>query len=74
MIVKALDNQSLWDIATMHCGKSELAYDVAIANGLSITDPINTGDEIIVPDELKINKDITQFYQQNGVKPATYTE
>ena len=43
MIVRVLDNQSLFDIAMMHCGKAELAYDIAIANGISVTDSVNVG-------------------------------
>lgn len=74
MIVKVLDNQSLFDIALMHCGKAELAYDIAIANGISVTDSVSVGSEITIPDGLKVNNDIVQFYKQNGVKPATYTD
>lgn len=31
-------NQSLFDLAVQHCGSAEAAYDLAVANGISITD------------------------------------
>lgn len=38
MITTVTSRQSLFDIALQHCGNMEAAFDIAQANGISLTD------------------------------------
>ncbi len=42
--IKILPRQSLFDIAVQECRSTEAAIDIALRNGLSITDRLQVGD------------------------------
>lgn len=42
-------NQSIIDIAMEHCGSAEAAWDIAVANGVSMTDDISVGSGLELP-------------------------
>lgn len=67
--VTVLDRQSIFDIAIQHCGAAEAAYDIALLNGISITDELPVNSLIQKPDV--IDKTIVDFYLQNNIIPAT---
>ena len=67
--MKALQGQSLFDIATIHLGSSLGAYDLAALNGLSVTDKLTPGQELLLPPV--INKSIVDYYANKGIQPAT---
>ncbi len=62
------DNQTIFDIAIQACGAADAAYDIAMLNGLNITDDI-AGFDLIIPKV--INEQIVTYYSKNGIKPAT---
>lgn len=62
-------NQSLIDFAIQHCGAAEMAWDVAVANDLSITDELVAGMELNIPSVG--NQSVVSYMLKNKVKPAT---
>lgn len=70
--MKALNEQSVLDIAVQIAGTPEAAYELAKQNRLSITDNLEPGQEIeAVTSELVQDKNIATYYAQKGLKPAT---
>lgn len=69
----AQENQTLFDIALQECGSVESAFAIARANGKSITDIIDVGEEITIPAIAKIDKKGVNFYDANQIRPATGT-
>lgn len=67
--VKVCNNQSLFDIAIQKCGSIEAAYDIAILNGLSITDELTAGQVLNLP--TVVNSNIADYYESKGIAPAT---
>lgn len=67
-----LHHQSLLDLAIQHTGTAENAFDLALANGLSLTDDLEAGDWLVAnSQELKANKDILNYYTAKNIQPAT---
>ncbi len=69
--MKVNDNQSLFDMAVQIAGNVEAAFDLALINGLSITDDLAIGSELKKVEAIK--KDITNYYINRNVIPATAT-
>ena len=67
--MKVLDGQTLLDIAIQLCGSAEAAYDIALLNGLCISDDLVVGRELMIPDVL--NKQINSYYTSKDLRPAT---
>ena len=63
------DGQSLYDIACKALGSAAAAIQIALLNGISVTDNLLVGQDINIPDV--VNKDIATFYANNGIDPAT---
>jgi len=70
-MVIALNNQSLFDISIQVYGTVAYVFDLALANGLSITSDLVAGQEIEVPELEVESKGVQQYYLANGIKPAT---
>ena len=70
MAVIVLHNQSLLDIAIQATGKAENAIFIAIANNISITDDLEPGSELIIP-EVSEDLDVKSYYRAKNVHPAT---
>ena len=68
-MIKALHRQTLTDIATQYLGSADAAYDIAVLNGLSVTDDIVPGTELIMP--AIVNAEIVSYYVNKGIQPAT---
>lgn len=64
--VEVKDSQTLLDIALSECGVAESAWDIALANGTSITDTPDTVSVALVG-----NKKIAAYYKANNIVPAT---
>lgn len=61
--------QSLFDIAIQHCGNMETAFDIALLNGIGLTDDLQTSEELeLVP---PADNGIVQTFTVNHYKPAT---
>ena len=66
MIITALHNQSLLDLALQHTGTIESVFEFAEANAINITDDVQAGKTLVLPAETFTNKDILGYLQ-----PAT---
>lgn len=61
--------QSLFDVALLLYGRLESVFDIALLNGLAVTDNPEPGNELSYPN---IPKNlISSSYGVNGVVPAT---
>lgn len=69
--VQVLNRQSLIDIALQETGTIEAAFDIAFANGLSVTDYV-PGTVLVIPDNVVINEQILKYYKTNNIQPATF--
>lgn len=68
--VQIYENQSLLDLAMQTTGEASNAIFIAKANDMAISDEVEAGTELIIP-ELIINDDIKRYYEANKVLPAT---
>ncbi len=66
-----LHNQSLLDFAIQHTGSALNAFAIAMANGISISDEISAGSDLIIPDSVVIDVDIRNYYTSKAIQPAT---
>lgn len=72
MTTTILHNQSLLDLAIQHAGSVENAFAIAVANGLSLTDDLESGEALnLEPTTINQNKDILSYYQSKKLQPAT---
>lgn len=72
MQVTSKQGQWLGDIAIREAGSIEAVVEMAIKNGLSITDKIVAGTSMLKPAPL--NKRVMNYYSINNIYPATPTE
>ena len=68
-MVKVLSRQSVFDLAIQVSGSAESAFELAMLNGLSVTDSLTVGSDLIAPEI--INRIVHNFYTVNQIKPAT---
>lgn len=66
-----LHNQSLLDFAIQRTGTLESLFQLAIENGISITDELETGRFLLIPDNVKKDVDVLAYYNEKGIQPAT---
>ena len=71
MKVIVLNNQSLIDVAIQHTGTIENAFKIAVANGLSLTDELEPGAQLIIPADVDVNNDVVSYFSAKGIQPAT---
>lgn len=69
MKVKVLQGQSLFDIAIQKIGSAEGAFDLAVLNGLSLTDELASGSELSLP--AATNSSVVAYYMNREIQPAT---
>ena len=67
--MKVLQGQTLIDIAIQELGSAEGAYDLAVLNGISVTDELIPGQELQLP--VINNKSVAAYYANKAIKPAT---
>jgi len=67
--MKALSGQTLFDIAIQSCGSAQAAFKLAVLNGMSVTDDLVPGQELIMPDV--VNNSISSYYDNKSLTPAT---
>lgn len=67
------EGQTLLDIALQHTGDASKALDIALANGISLSDNLEPGATLTLPDT-QGNKAMTQYYTVNNIMPATSLE
>ncbi|WP_136464950.1 hypothetical protein [Flagellimonas onchidii] len=67
-----LDRQSIFDIALQNYGNITAVFDMAFANGLSITEELAAGQTILIGENGDLNEpDVLGFYKAHNIKPAT---
>jgi hypothetical protein len=71
MTVTALVLQTWFDIAIQHTGSVMNAYAIATANERGITDDIETGEIILIPEGISISKKELQYLASKKAIPAT---
>ena len=71
MIITALHNQSLLDLALQHTGTIESVFELAKDNDLNITDDVQAGKTLVLSSEAFTNKDILAYYTAKNIQPAT---
>lgn len=72
MKTTARDRQTLLDVALQRGGTIEIALDLAAANGMSLTDRLEDGQELTVPEPVaEGNARVVALYRAYGVEPAT---
>lgn len=68
--IKVLSGQSLFDIAIQECGSAEAVVQLALLNDISITDNLQIGQSILLPNNIE-NKENVQYFKSRGLNPAT---
>ncbi|AYO58181.1 hypothetical protein CO230_08640 [Chryseobacterium sp. 6424] len=71
MEITVLHNQSLLDIAIQHTGSVMNAFAISAANGLSVSDVLEAGGVLQLPDNIAKNTDILNYYKAKKIQPAT---
>jgi hypothetical protein len=69
MPVTVNNSQWLGDIALQACGSIEALFALAAANGMSVTDDVPNGREVVTV--AVIDSRLRLWYANNGVIPAT---
>ncbi|MCR4559011.1 MAG: hypothetical protein K5685_02955 [Bacteroidales bacterium] len=70
MNVTAAYKQTLLDLALQTGGTAESAMELALINSRSLSDELEAGDEIMLPDTPQ-NRRMVKYYDINGILPAT---
>ena len=65
--MRVLEGQSLFDIAIQSCGSAEAAFDLAVLNGVSLTDDVTV--DLSVP--VVIDADVASYFAKKNIQPAT---
>ena len=71
MIITALHNQSLLDLALQHTGTIESVFEFAEANALNITDDVQAGTPLYLGEGLGVRNEILAYYTAKNLQPAT---
>ncbi len=72
MKTTAKERQSMLDMALQCGGHVETALALAVANELSVTDRLEDGQELTVPEPVDVgNARVVRLYRAHGVDPAT---
>lgn len=70
MQVTVKNQQWLGDIALQESGSIEAIFLLAQANGLSITETLETGSIMAIGGHI-INREVVNYYNVNEIEPAT---
>ena len=71
MTAIVLHNQSLLDFAIQHTGSVANVFLIAQANVLSVSDDLEPGTILIIPDTVVLDTDIKTYYTSRAIQPAT---
>lgn len=69
MEVKVKDRQSLLDMAVQTSGSMEAAFDLAVRNGISLTDELK--DDQVLNSVFIRDTEVVRRYKVQGLCPAT---
>lgn len=65
-VIRVIERQSLFDIAIQEGGLLEAVMDLAPLNGISITDILDVGQELII-DEVR-DRDVYDYFANRSLK------
>ncbi|MDE6927844.1 MAG: hypothetical protein K2P06_03880 [Muribaculaceae bacterium] len=72
MKTTAKERQTVLDMALQTGGRLETAMALSAANGVSLTDRLEDGQELTVPEPVDVgNARVVRLYRAHGVEPAT---
>lgn len=63
------NRQTFFDIGLQYCGDREAAFAIAMQNDIAITEFVEAGTELEVPQPY--NQRIVDYYKNNNIEPAT---
>ncbi len=66
-----LSHQNVLDIAVQAYGSAEAAFDLALANDLSLSDDLVPGQVLQLPESAYKDTDIAGYYENKKLQPAT---
>ena len=66
-----LHNQTLLDFAIQHTGNVTNAFEIAMANSISVSDELIAGSTLIIPATVVNDTDVLQYYASRAIQPAT---
>jgi hypothetical protein len=66
-----IENQSLLDIAIQEGGSVLTAFDLALENGLSITDVLEAGQKLVSPNSSYRKADVANYFKGKNQMVAT---
>tara|TARA_R100000306_G_C4376675_1_gene142229 strand:- start:2253 stop:2540 length:288 start_codon:yes stop_codon:yes gene_type:complete len=69
-LIKVLSGQTVFDIALQELGSAVGVLDIALLNGISITETLTPGQTLNVPDYV-LEKNVVADFKKNGIRPAT---
>lgn len=70
-MIYAIENQSVFDVAVQESGSVLAAFDWALKNGLSLTDDLEPGQQLISPNSNFINADVAGYFKGKKQMIAT---
>ena len=68
--VLIMSGQTLLDLAIQECGSLEGVFQLAVLNGLTITDHLSEGNSLKYPSQA-IDRIVRKAFQDNGWKPSS---
>lgn len=66
-----LERQNLLDIALQEYGSPMAVFDLAMGNGMSITEKLEIGKDVNIPKSKHTDPDILSYYQRYQIHPVT---
>lgn len=63
--------QNLLDLALQATGDADTALDIALTNGLCLSDDLTVGQPIDIADTLAVNENVRNTYRTQTIYPAT---
>lgn len=66
-----LHNQSILDVALQHTGDVQNSFEIAVSNGIPVSDVLTPGDPVEIPEDIVKNANILNEYKAKKIEPAT---
>jgi hypothetical protein len=70
MLIKVKNTQNIFDVSIIHQGSIEAVFEISRNNNVSVSDIIEPGTELEVPDVPR-NKAVVEYYKNNEIESAT---
>jgi hypothetical protein len=68
---KVLSGQTIIDMAVQELGDASRAFELAVLNGLSLTDDLSVGQVLSIPDAAKEQRSTVQMFKDKANAPAS---